>query len=197
MEEKDYKKITQYLDNQLSEEEMLAFEAEVEAQPEMAEALKLELKIRYNNYVSFSRERKEYYRQLRESHVAKPRSLVRRQWIAAAAVILALLLLGYLIVNPFSSPTDPQQLFADNFNKTELPTVRSASSDARSRQDSVWNQALENFASKEFQHAIPQLQILTSEKNFSYRNQAFLYLGISMLKRRPCRGSDCQPFTNT
>jgi hypothetical protein len=80
------------------------------------------------------------------------------------------------ILLPDNEATNPQELFVAHF---ELPVASNVRSEGSVE---VWNRAITSFNEKNYDQYIEDVSPLFENEAFAYRNQGYIFLGLSHLQ---------------
>ncbi len=167
MSEINYEIISQYLEGKLSGEVLIAFEKEMNSNPELAEEVALYRTIHQELTLHVQHEKEEHLlannlKELNGQYFRKEKGKVKginRWWYAAAAIAAAVVLI--IIVRPFSSqPVNNEKLFAYYSKDVEdLPAAERGNDD-----DTILIKAANFYNKKEYKNALPFLQAALTRK---------------------------------
>lgn len=175
MSETTYETIERYLANQLSPEEVQAFEAQLLSDTDLAEQLQQYLQAQAGiDEIGHEQMTTELSQLGRELIQNQPEAKVRRihwgVWASVAAAV-ALLIAVALFQN---RSVNPQQLYAAHFELLDPPASRGESV----ADDSIWQEGVSAFGNADYPQAIQQWKSLPTE---SYTPETYFYLGFSYL----------------
>lgn len=166
-------KIQQYLDRELSEADVIAFEQQLSSDPKLKEELELEIAARLSTFSAGIQEQKEQFRQRYEQQ-HPPRTLVFLPYLIAAAAAIALLILG---IQFFPSTNISSQDLYSSFYERPSPSIY---------RDSISNKAFASaqiaFAEGKFEEAAKHYQAMLQDSTWLADDEIKFFLGISHIE---------------
>ena len=174
----DEKQIDKYLRGELSAKEIRAFEIELESNPELAEAFRLQ-------HLAHTAIRLEGQNQLKSSLLSKGEKLwqepqqkptVRSLWLILPILAAASLSL-FILFGPGPEPWDSEKLFAQYYALPDGPAQRGDILPG----DSAWVEAMNAWNLGDFEKAelLMEIQLKT---DFKRKGQCLYYLGLAELE---------------
>ena len=171
--------IEKYLAGKLTLQESADFEESYQNDAEFAAEVDAYKEARKAIDVFAEQEMKaQFKKRFYESDSVKKRPLfVRRSYLMAAIISLLVLTVAALIY--LNQPTSPQELYAANYQKENLAWTRSIEGDSAII---AFEQANRLYNQGQYDAAIPILENILADPDFSRRPFALLHLGLSQLE---------------
>ncbi|MEM6801600.1 MAG: hypothetical protein AAF696_09350 [Bacteroidota bacterium] len=187
MNEEIVEKIEQYLAGTLPQNEILAFETEVQADPQLAAAIREQYAGMLAVQQAGDRELKAQLNQRGQQQfdggkVIKPNFWNRPTvWLAIAAA-LAVLITFAIVLNNQEAPALPE-LYAQY--ESELDNALSQSRDISEKKDSLWEEVVLSFQEEEVEERLKDLNTYIERgSSKSKKGEAYLLKGVILLKER-------------
>jgi len=177
MEETTTLLIEKYFRGELSKEELVVFEQQIENDVDFAKAVRIERAIFSAIHTKQNNNLKQRLNQLHQEEIEQKSAKIatlskRRNWLLAASISILLGLALYTLI-PFNSVT-PQEIYAVNYQVPAFETTRSDQ-----EKSPLIKTARAAYINKEYSKAIPHLENLLIKQ---FDEQTALVLGICYLE---------------
>lgn len=168
----------QYLSRQMSEEERLRFEAEIQADPDKMKDLRNRMQA---ELAVIATAREEEVASLRERFAQQAEAPVRSfSWVYLAAAAAVILIIGLIFLLRPQTELDPQAMFAANYEVPAAPQAR-----GNNRVDSLLDEAHRLYNLEQYEQAIPLFEEYAEtdpQKSTEQYQNTRLFMAIALLE---------------